>query len=69
VGDPLYGGGRKLKRVSNAEARELVSRLERPALHAWKLAIEHPRTGERMEFVAPLPGDLKDLLESLRKLY
>jgi len=69
VGDPLYGGERKLKRISDARARELVSSLDRPALHAWKLSIDHPRTGERMQFMAPLPEDIGDLLESLRELY
>ncbi|MBN1282818.1 MAG: RluA family pseudouridine synthase [Proteobacteria bacterium] len=69
VGDPLYGGERKLMRIIDAKARGLVAALDRPALHSWKLAIDHPRTGERMQFVAPLPRDIKELLENLRKLY
>ena len=69
VGDPLYGGGRKLKRITDAEAREIVSKLDRPALHAWKLAIDHPRTGKRMQFVAPLPKDIEALLNDLRRIY
>ena len=66
VGDPLYGGERKLRRIADERARSLVSGLDRPALHAWKLAIDHPRTGERMRFEAPLPDDLRELLERLR---
>ena len=52
-GDPVYAGrGEKM--------------LPRQALHAWKLAFLHPRTGELMQFEAPLPEDFKTLLESLR---
>jgi 23S rRNA pseudouridine1911/1915/1917 synthase len=35
----------------------------RHALHAAELALDHPRTGERLKLVAPLPDDLKALLE------
>ena len=69
AGDPLYGGDKKLKRLPAGELRELVSQLERPALHAWRLSIDHPRTGERMRFEAPLPDDLENLLDGLRKLH
>ncbi len=52
-GDPVYG-----KKGARA--------LERQALHAWKLAFVHPRSGKTVEFEAPLPGDFRALLESLR---
>jgi hypothetical protein len=42
-----------------------VQRLDRPFLHAERLAITHPRDGHRMEFTAPLPDDLVDILEAL----
>ena len=32
--------------------------VERPLLHAYKLAFTHPRTGKRMEFSAPIPEDM-----------
>jgi 23S rRNA pseudouridine1911/1915/1917 synthase len=38
----------------------------RQALHAWRLAFRHPLDGRRMEFEAPLPEDLADLLKRLR---
>jgi len=41
--------------------------IARQALHAWKLAFAHPRSGKAMRFEAPLPSDMKALLESLRK--
>lgn len=62
--DPLYGnrGGWRLH-----DPRErLDARLRRTPLHAATLALPHPRTGERLEVRAPLPGDLKYAMEVLR---
>ena len=39
---------------------------ERQALHAYRLAFEHPVSGERLRFEAPIPADLNDLLTRLR---
>lgn len=39
---------------------------ERHALHAWRLAFEHPEPGGRCEFEAPPPADFRALLERLR---
>ena len=39
---------------------------ERHALHAWRLAFDHPDSGQRCEFEAPLPADLRALLDRLR---
>jgi 23S rRNA pseudouridine1911/1915/1917 synthase len=39
----------------------------RQALHAWRLAFRHPADGRSMQFEAPLPSDLADLLKSLRR--
>ena len=52
-GDPVYGG---------RGARPFP----RQALHAWRLAFRHPRTGETLQFESPLPADFRALLESLR---
>ncbi|MCB0571599.1 MAG: RluA family pseudouridine synthase [Phaeodactylibacter sp.] len=46
------------------EERPLMSRL---SLHAWKLELEHPATGQPMAFEAPLPKDLSAVLRQLRK--
>jgi len=67
VGDPLYGGEKKLSRVPAGPMRDAVESLGRPALHAWRLGFDHPRTGKRMRFTAPLPDDLESLLKALRK--
>ena len=61
VGDSLYGG---LRRRVPGDLRAL-QRLDRPFLHAERLVFTHPRDGRRMEFVAPLPDDLMDILEEL----
>ncbi len=41
--------------------------LERQALHAARLELDHPMTGERMIFEAPLPADMQGLLDALRE--
>ncbi|HYX90659.1 MAG TPA: RluA family pseudouridine synthase [Myxococcaceae bacterium] len=60
--DALYGGARK-GRGAVAEAQHA---LKRQALHAWKLAFAHPRTGQPLAFEAPLPSDFARALELLR---
>lgn len=41
--------------------------LERQALHAWRLAFDHPVDGRRLEFEAPLPADMLAVLEPFRE--
>jgi 23S rRNA pseudouridine1911/1915/1917 synthase len=60
--DELYGAGRKGKgRV--AEAQEVLGR---QALHAWRLAFPHPRTGKVLRVEAPPPPDFTAALRLLR---
>jgi 23S rRNA pseudouridine1911/1915/1917 synthase len=63
VGDPVYGEARwkGLPKPMQARLRDFP----RPALHSWKLAFAHPIDGRRLEFEAPVPGDLRDLWEGL----
>ena len=61
VGDSLYGG---VHRRVAGDIRA-VQRLTRPFLHAARLVFHHPRDGRRMEYIAPLPDDLEDVLEEL----
>jgi len=61
VGDALYGG---VHRRVAGDIRA-VQRLERPFLHAERLVFKHPRDGRRMEFTAPLPDDLQQVLDAL----
>ncbi len=61
VGDALYGG---VHRRVPGDIRA-VQRLERPFLHAARLMFKHPRDARRMEFIAPLPADLEQVLNDL----
>lgn len=54
VGDTLYGGGRGLPVFP------------RQALHAWRLGLIHPRTGESLAWESPIPADLQALLDEVR---
>jgi 23S rRNA pseudouridine1911/1915/1917 synthase len=61
IGDSLYGG---VHRHVRHDLRA-VQRLERPFLHAERLALAHPRTREPLVFTAPLPDDLRSVLEAI----
>ncbi|MDZ4136768.1 MAG: RluA family pseudouridine synthase, partial [Paracoccaceae bacterium] len=63
IGDPVYGGRRKLsEKAVGPVAAAAVAGFSRQALHAATLGFVHPVTGETLEFVAPLPDDMRDLL-------
>jgi 23S rRNA pseudouridine1911/1915/1917 synthase len=66
VGDETYGGGRD-RNVADPRLRARVKALGRQFLHAERLAFEHPRTGERLIFEAPLPAELSEFLEALEE--
>lgn len=66
VGDPDYAG-KQWKGVPEGRIRSLVRAFERPALHAHRLEFDHPTSGERMSFQAPLANDLVLLLQGLRE--
>ncbi|MEP3786924.1 RluA family pseudouridine synthase [Ascidiaceihabitans sp.] len=66
VGDPTYGGKRKLPKGAISETGlAALAAFDRQALHAAVLGFVHPVSGEAMRFEAPLPGDMADLLAAL----
>ncbi|MXP61699.1 23S rRNA pseudouridine(1911/1915/1917) synthase RluD [Pantoea sp. Taur] len=66
VGDPLYGGRpRPPKGASDAFIAALRG-FDRQALHATMLRLYHPITGIEMEWHAPLPQDMVDLIDALK---
>jgi 23S rRNA pseudouridine1911/1915/1917 synthase len=65
AGDAVYGAGRR-PGARRAASREALGSLERPALHAARLAFEHPARRERLAFESPLPEDLADVVRRLR---
>jgi 23S rRNA pseudouridine1911/1915/1917 synthase len=72
VGDPLYGGQRKIPAQAfpaeqRAALEQAIEALDGQALHAYALAFDHPRSGERLAFEVPLPEPMERLLELLRE--
>ena len=66
IGDDTYGPGFRTKTARLAPAAQAaVAALGRQALHAYLLAIEHPTSGEILEFRSELPGDLERLRNAL----
>lgn len=55
VGDPVYGYEKQKFKLNGQ------------LLHAWKLELTHPSTGERMSFEAPLPDYFQAVLQKLDK--
>lgn len=62
--DSVYDGGR-LNTVRDRKVQIALGRLRRPFLHATRLGLFHPVTGEWMEFSAELPEDLRQILAIL----
>ncbi len=68
LGDATYGGARREARLAaDHPARRAAEAIGRQALHAWRLAFDHPGTGMRLRFEAPVPEDLRRALEVLRR--
>ncbi|BDG06726.1 RluA family pseudouridine synthase [Anaeromyxobacter oryzae] len=67
LGDATYGGTRREARLpADDPARRAAEAVGRQALHAARLAFDHPRTGRRVVCEAPVPGDLARALAVLR---
>lgn len=66
LGDPLYGGGLKLPKAASPTLVEILRGFKRQALHAERLAFEHPVTGKTLEFTAPRPADMEAVVQALR---
>jgi 23S rRNA pseudouridine1911/1915/1917 synthase len=67
--DKLYGGRTLIKRseLVRGRADDDTIVLARQALHALRIKLAHPASGEPIEFIAPLPGDLTAVLVELRE--
>ena len=70
--DPLYGNGSPVKLSTyKGNYRLKRGRVERPlldrtGLHAWRLSLDHPTSGERCDFTAPAPKDMRSVISQLR---
>ncbi len=67
VGDPVYGGRLKLPPSASGGLRSLLRGFGRQALHARRLSLIHPMSGDGMSWMSPVPQDLTALLEGLRR--
>ncbi len=66
IGDQTYGGRVRLPSRSSPEFIAALRQFPRQALHASRLSLDHPATGERLQWRAPLPHDMQDLLAAMR---
>jgi 23S rRNA pseudouridine1911/1915/1917 synthase len=66
LGDQTYGGRLQLPKGASPELIQMLRQFKRQALHAFELGLVHPVTGESMTWRAPLPDDMKALIECLR---
>jgi hypothetical protein len=57
VGDPIYG--------KSSKTSEQTGRL---MLHAWRLTLDHPVSGERMRFEAPIPAEYQPWVDRVENL-
>lgn len=65
VGDPVYGGRMRLPKGGSPEMIKAVQAFPRQALHARRLGLLHPATGNTLSFESPLPADMQELLAVL----
>ncbi len=66
LGDPVYGGRKRLPSIEPVLLRQGLEKMLRQALHAALLGFHHPVTGEKMEFFSPLPADMEEAIGVLR---
>ncbi|EMD0830513.1 23S rRNA pseudouridine(1911/1915/1917) synthase RluD [Morganella morganii] len=66
VGDQLYGGRPRPLKGASDEFRDALREFDRQALHATMLRLYHPITGIQMEWHAPIPDDMVQLIEVLK---
>lgn len=65
VGDQTYGGRFQMPAECNPALAEALRNFKRQALHATKLGLDHPETGEYMEWEQAMPEDMQNLIKLL----
>jgi 23S rRNA pseudouridine1911/1915/1917 synthase len=65
VGDPVYGGRRRIPAGCTPELAAELTSFKRQALHAARLKLDHPVTGRPVQWEARLPPDMTRLIEAL----
>jgi 23S rRNA pseudouridine1911/1915/1917 synthase len=67
LGDATYGGGVS-RLTGHPGLNGLKPLVHRQLLHAWRLGLTHPRTGEGLTWEAPLPEDFQAVMDKLEDL-
>lgn len=67
LADPMYGGKIRFPKKADEVLKDTLKGFKRQALHSKKLTLTHPITKVVMSWKAPLPQDLKDILDVLSK--
>lgn len=65
VGDKVYGGRPRIPKDIDDSLRQKLQQMNRQALHATRLSLQHPVTQEAMSWEVGLPADMQDLVDSL----
>jgi 23S rRNA pseudouridine1911/1915/1917 synthase len=65
VGDPLYSGP-QWRGIPDRKVQKVLASFPRQALHAWRITVKHPRTGEKVTFESPLAEDVRRVVDELR---
>lgn len=66
VGDPVYGGRLAVPAGASEQLVQALRRFKRQALHATRLAFEHPASGELLQLEVPPPADFQALIDVMR---
>jgi 23S rRNA pseudouridine1911/1915/1917 synthase len=67
VGDPVYGGRLKLPAGCSDALAAALRGFRRQALHATRLGLIHPVTGEELSWARPMPEDMQALVDELAR--
>ncbi len=67
LGDPIYGKRLQIPPRSSEDFKVILRTFQRQALHAAQLGLTHPSRDQWMEWQAPLPNDMRLLLDALEK--
>ncbi len=65
VGDETYNEGRD-NTIADSDIKRAVEKLDRFYLHAERLILKHPATGEVIDLTQPIPDELEELLKTLQ---
>ncbi len=67
VGDATYGGKKRVRSVQDPIVSARLRQVKRQMLHARRLILAHPASGEELDLSAPLPEDMRSLIQFLQE--